>query len=80
MPNGMTSAPHGPLGTLVDATVDEDHRPTSIHWIPIDQFVHHIDMEGTCLCGPVVEYKDYPHATVPLVHHWGLDPRYYEDA
>jgi len=47
---------------------------TSSHSVPREDFVHLIDDEGGCLCGP---WKvDAPGA--PFFKHWPLDKRYYE--
>jgi hypothetical protein len=58
-------------------TTDDAGRRTSSHLIPAEQFVHSIDEEASCLCGPVVDYRETPEGPVPMVAHVALDPSYY---
>jgi hypothetical protein len=55
--NGMTSAPVGRQGTKTLHTSD-DQGVTSSHVVPVEQFIHYIDKNGTCLCGPLVDYVE----------------------
>lgn len=78
MPSGMLPAPSSEMGGRTMATTDENGQPSSIHIVPLDQLVHEIDMEGSCVCGPDVSYVHTEDRVLPHCAHWALDPRYYE--
>lgn len=79
MPAGMTPVAPGDMGMRTAATQDRNGWLQSIHNFPVEQFVHELDFEVTCVCGPDVAYMHFPHAVVPFVTHKALDPRYYWD-
>ncbi len=61
-------------------TMDAD-RVTSIHHVPMEQFVHEATPEGSCACGPsvvmnIIRGSDEP---VPMVSHQPLDEKYYDE-
>lgn len=51
---------------------DMDEPIMSRHSVPLEQFVHIMDPQGSCLCGPSIVLS--PEHVV--VQHYGLDERY----
>jgi hypothetical protein len=75
--NGMTSAPVGRQGTKTLHTSD-DQGVTSSHVVPVERFIHYIDKNGTCLCGPLVDYVEVGGRIVTSVIHYALAAEYYD--
>jgi len=50
----------------------------SHHDWPVETFVHVVDLEGGCVCGPEVTAVEHsPGRFIRRVEHKPLDPRYY---
>lgn len=63
------------LGWVWYRSVGEDGEPNATHCVPLEDFVHTLDGEGRCICGPDrTEIEHYSSA----FRHWPLDGRYYE--
>ena len=60
---------------------NQDGDTLSIHFVPLEQFVHYMDRAGSCSCGPqVIVYDMYGQGQhVPHVSHQPLDARFYGD-
>lgn len=76
MPNGMTD-PIEYEGWRKLRTENDNGHTTSFHLIPVEQFVHSVDEGGTCMCGPVIDYKETEIGPVPMMSHFALDASYY---
>ena len=50
----------------------------SVHNVPDEAFVHALDEEGSCLCGPMVTSSWTHGDVIRLVQHRPLDVRYYK--
>lgn len=79
MPEGMSrKAPVGEQGSgFKFLNTTDQYGVTSIHKIPMEQFVHAVDEEVSCLCGPEVDYR-IGDRVVPIALHYALDGEYYE--
>jgi hypothetical protein len=73
----MTRAPQEVPGWKTFQTQD-DQGITSTHVLPYEQFVHELTPEGSCLCGPDIEYGTNHGRVCPMISHFALDGRYYD--
>ena len=78
-PNGMTRAPVEFFGWKNFSTTTDEGTVTSHHTVPIEQFIHNVDKDGDCLCGPDIDYVTQAHGIVAMVVHWALERAYYGD-
>jgi hypothetical protein len=60
---------------------DPHGQTLSIHHVPVEQFVHFLDTNGSCLCGPSMAMYDLygQGRPTPMVTHHPLEVKYYKD-
>jgi len=52
---------------------------TSLHRVPVEQFVHDCDMEASCMCGPALVVTRVDDEPVTIAQHFPLEGEYYEE-
>ena len=75
---GMTG--NKSFGALAQyAHIGPDGVQDSLHTVPLETFVHYIDTEGTCLCGPYVAAVEHDGRVMKYYTHTWLDEPGSED-
>lgn len=73
----------GEIGWTTLQTVSPDTGlASSVHWVPVEQFIHTLTVDATCICGPHVVYIEHPQTgigLVPMIRHAPLDATYYDE-
>ncbi len=78
MVNAMGIAPIMNYGFKNLLTHNEEGQVTGVHVVPSEQFAHHLDSQGDCLCGPNVDYDTSAGVVVTRVVHFALDRGFYQ--
>ena len=78
MVNAMGESPIMNFGFKNIVVHDEAGAASSVHIVPTEQFAHNLDQQGTCLCGPNLDYDIGSGAVVSRVVHFALERRFYQ--
>lgn len=58
-------------------TMDGEGDVTSMHHVPMEQFVHTCAPDATCLCGPSMTMNFIRGDLIPMVTHNALSAAFY---
>ena len=78
MVNSMGNAPIMNYGFKNIVVHNEVGGVSSVHIVPTEQFSHELDSQGTCLCGPNIDYDTDTGAIVSRVVHFALEKGFYQ--
>ena len=78
MVNSMGQAPVMNYGFKNIVLHNDEGAASSVHIVPTEQFAHHLDSEGTCLCGPNLDWDTDSGAIVSRVVHFALEKGFYQ--
>lgn len=78
MVNSMGSAPIMNFGFKHIVIQNGTGNVTSVHIVPTEQFSHHLDSQGSCLCGPNLDYDGETGMIVSRVVHFALEKAFYQ--
>ena len=78
MVHSMGNAPIMNYGFKHIVVNDETGSVSSVHVVPAEQFAHDLDSQGSCLCGPNIDWDTASGIIVARVIHFALDKGYYQ--